>query len=166
MSSNPAHGEVYSIQHYGIKFLVTCDRSVVFFGYSGFLHQWNLQLKYNWNIVESDVKHPNPINPKWNCLFLSKLTYLEIIRYHLVIQSRKQWQHYLYMYIFWYTGISCSCRAADNGSKATCNGRGGNWSWFRIITTSSINHPWSVFSRKGLCARQSKNRILSYSCFG
>ena len=31
--------EVYSIQHYVIKLSVTCDRSVVFSGYSGFLHQ-------------------------------------------------------------------------------------------------------------------------------
>jgi hypothetical protein len=31
VSSNPAHGEVYSIQH--------CNRSVVLSGYSGFLHQ-------------------------------------------------------------------------------------------------------------------------------
>ena len=36
VSSSPAHSEVYLIQHYVIKFLVTCDRSVVF---SGFLHQ-------------------------------------------------------------------------------------------------------------------------------
>ena len=42
VSSNPTHGEVYSIQHYVIKvFLATCDRSVVFFGYSGFLNQYN-----------------------------------------------------------------------------------------------------------------------------
>jgi len=33
-------GEVYSIQHYVIKFgIVTCGRSVVFSWYSGFLHQ-------------------------------------------------------------------------------------------------------------------------------
>ena len=32
---NPAHGEVYSIQHYVITFV--SDRSVVFYGYSGFL---------------------------------------------------------------------------------------------------------------------------------
>ena len=37
VSSNPAHGEVYSIQHYLIKFV--SDLSVVFYGYSGFLHQ-------------------------------------------------------------------------------------------------------------------------------
>ena len=35
MSSNTAHREVYSIQHY-----VTCGRSVVFSGYSRFPHQW------------------------------------------------------------------------------------------------------------------------------
>ena len=31
-------------------------------GYSNFLHQWNWQLQYNWDIVESGVKHNNP-NP-------------------------------------------------------------------------------------------------------
>ena len=39
VSSNPVHGEVYSMQHYVIKLSVTCDRSVVFSRYSGFLHQ-------------------------------------------------------------------------------------------------------------------------------
>ena len=34
----PAHDEVYSIHHCVIKF-VSCGRSVVFSGYSGFLHQ-------------------------------------------------------------------------------------------------------------------------------
>jgi len=37
VSLNPAHGEVYSIQHYVIKFV--CDLSVVFSGYSGFRQQ-------------------------------------------------------------------------------------------------------------------------------
>jgi hypothetical protein len=36
VSSNPAHGEVYSIQHYVIEFV--SDLLVVFVGYSGFLH--------------------------------------------------------------------------------------------------------------------------------
>jgi len=39
VSSNPVHGKVYSIQHYVIKLSVTSDRSMVFSGYSGFLHQ-------------------------------------------------------------------------------------------------------------------------------
>ena len=51
---------------------VTCGRSVVFSGYSGFLHQWNWSPRYNWNIVECGVKHNN-LNPialgsKINCL--------------------------------------------------------------------------------------------------
>jgi hypothetical protein len=37
--SIPAHGKMYSIQHYVIKLSVTCDRSVVFSGYSEFIHQ-------------------------------------------------------------------------------------------------------------------------------
>ena len=36
---------------------VTCDRSVVLSGSSGFLHQYNWPLRYNWNIVESGVRH-------------------------------------------------------------------------------------------------------------
>jgi hypothetical protein len=39
VSSNPVHGKVYSIQLYVIKFVSDWDRSVVFSGYSGFLHQ-------------------------------------------------------------------------------------------------------------------------------
>jgi len=39
VSSNPVHGEMYSIQHYVIKLSVTCNRSVVFSWYSSFLHQ-------------------------------------------------------------------------------------------------------------------------------
>ena len=36
---------------------MTCDRLVVFYGYSGFLHQYNWPARYNWNIGESGVKH-------------------------------------------------------------------------------------------------------------
>ena len=69
-------GEVYSIQHYVIKFVIdfrqvggfptgTCFYQWgslplfsfnkylwVFHRYSGFLHQYKLPLRYNWNIVE------------------------------------------------------------------------------------------------------------------
>ena len=34
VNSNPAHGEVYSIQHYVIKFVSDLRRLVVFLGYS------------------------------------------------------------------------------------------------------------------------------------
>jgi len=52
---------------------VTCDRWVVFFGYSGFRHQWNWPQWYSWNIVESYVKHHKPTNqPKWRVSLKSK----------------------------------------------------------------------------------------------
>ena len=37
VSSNPVYGDVYSIQHYVIKFVCDLCRSVVFFGYLVFL---------------------------------------------------------------------------------------------------------------------------------
>ena len=60
MSSNPADGKVYSMQHYVIKF-VSHIRQV-----GDFL--WVLRFpppikRYKWNIVESYVQHNNP-NPK------------------------------------------------------------------------------------------------------
>ena len=39
---------------------MTCDRLVVISGYSGFLHQYNWPPRYNWDIVESAVKHHKP----------------------------------------------------------------------------------------------------------
>jgi hypothetical protein len=39
---------------------VTCDRSVVFSGYSGFVRQENLPARYNWNIVESGIECHKP----------------------------------------------------------------------------------------------------------
>jgi hypothetical protein len=52
--------EVYLIQHYVIKFVSDLGRSVVFSRYSDFLHQYNWPPRYNWNIVESGIKHHNP----------------------------------------------------------------------------------------------------------
>ena len=54
MSSNTALGEMYWIQHYVIKF-VSDLRQV-----AGFLRVfWFTPPRYNWNIVESGVKHHN-----------------------------------------------------------------------------------------------------------
>ena len=59
VSSNPADGEVYSTQYYAIKF-VSDLRQVG--GFLQFPPPINWQPWYNWNIVESGVKHHNP-NP-------------------------------------------------------------------------------------------------------
>jgi hypothetical protein len=37
LSSNPARGEVYTIQHYVVK--IVSDRSMVFYGFSGFFQK-------------------------------------------------------------------------------------------------------------------------------
>ena len=57
VSSNPVNGDVYSIHHYLIKFVSDLQQVGGFSGYSGFLHQLNCPPRYNWNIVESGVKH-------------------------------------------------------------------------------------------------------------
>jgi hypothetical protein len=44
------------MQHYEIKF-VTCNRSVVLTGCSGFPHQYNSPPWHNWTIVESGITH-------------------------------------------------------------------------------------------------------------
>jgi hypothetical protein len=56
-SFNPVHGEVYSIQHYVIKFV--SDLWQV----GGFSPGTPWPPRRNWNIVESSVKHNNPITP-------------------------------------------------------------------------------------------------------
>jgi len=39
------------------NFTISHQLSECFSGYSGFLHQWNWPPRYNWNIVESGIKH-------------------------------------------------------------------------------------------------------------
>ena len=61
VSSNPAHGEVYSIQHYVIKFFSDLLQVGDFLRLLGFPQPIKLTPQYNWNIIESGVKHHNPI---------------------------------------------------------------------------------------------------------
>ena len=51
----------YNIMWWSLS--LTCDRSVAFYGYFYFLHQETWLPRYNWNMVESGVKHHNT-NPK------------------------------------------------------------------------------------------------------
>ena len=61
VSSNPAHGKVYSMQIYVIKFVSDVRHDGGFLRvYFYFLHQWNLSPRYNCNIFESDVKNYYP----------------------------------------------------------------------------------------------------------
>jgi len=62
VSSNPAHGEVYSIQHYVINFVSDLRQVNGFLWVLRFPPLIKLTQRYNWNIIESDVKYHNP-NP-------------------------------------------------------------------------------------------------------
>jgi hypothetical protein len=62
---------------------VTCDRLVVFFGSSGFLHQYNWPPRYSWNIVESGVKHHQTNIYTWG-VWTSKVAKY-IIFYSLIV---------------------------------------------------------------------------------
>jgi hypothetical protein len=65
---------------------VTCDRSVVFSGYFGFIQNWPPW--YTWNIVESGVKHHNPnpytavhhnIHITWCCCLLTVALWVSLV---------------------------------------------------------------------------------------
>ena len=85
VSLNPAHGEVYSIQHYVIKFFSDLRQVGGFLRHSGFLHQ------YYWNIVETGVKHHNS-NPKiqWGNLGIGGK-----IKMELKIKRSARWPNYI-----------------------------------------------------------------------
>ena len=74
-------GDVYYIKHYVMKF-VSALRQV-----GDFLHQWNWQPQYNWNIVESGVKHhePNQTSP---LLWFPQNILLQFSIYFVVFPTR------------------------------------------------------------------------------
>ena len=63
--------KVQKRRYYSFSPSVTYDRSVVSPRRFGVLHQKNWQSQYNWNIVESDIKH-NSLNPS-KYMFLNNL---------------------------------------------------------------------------------------------
>jgi hypothetical protein len=61
VSSNPVHGEVYSIQHYVIKLGSDLQQVGGFLRVFRFPPPIKLTTMNNWNIVESGIKHYKPI---------------------------------------------------------------------------------------------------------
>ena len=57
VSSNPVHGELYSVQYYVIKFVSDFWQVGGFLRILRFPQPIKLTTRYNWNIVESGVKH-------------------------------------------------------------------------------------------------------------
>ena len=77
---------------------LTCDMSVVFSGYSDFFNQYNWPPWYNWNNVESGLKHrcPNPhqILYIFICFVLDSMYY-----YFLSIPKRDERYHLGFQYV-------------------------------------------------------------------
>ena len=68
VSSNLAEARCTRYNNMLWSLSVICDRSVVFSGYSGFLHQLNWPPRYNWHIAESGVKHHKSTNQPNNLI--------------------------------------------------------------------------------------------------
>jgi hypothetical protein len=60
VSSNPDPGMVYPIQHYGVKSITDLRQGFGFLRAFQLPPPINMTARYNWNIVESGVKHYNP----------------------------------------------------------------------------------------------------------
>jgi hypothetical protein len=78
--------------------LVTCDRSVVSSWYTDFLHQYNWLPRYNWNIVESGVKHHKSSPLVAILLYLMEM-YLSYFPLCMFCESGE------ILLIFWYTVV-------------------------------------------------------------
>jgi hypothetical protein len=92
----PHSGEMYSIQRYVIKFKFVSDlrRSVVFSGYTGFLHQKNWPPWYNWNIAESGVKG-NRSQKKYFLIYFSWCINMDVYMYISVLLCwMKEWNRF------------------------------------------------------------------------
>ena len=106
---------------------LTYGRSVVFYGYSGFLHHQNWLARYNWNIVESGVKH-HQTNTQHTFLYLKDVNLscmpLSISKRHLVLligrYYRNKLLHWVLLIMFvsaikyMYANVQCSIRLNGN----------------------------------------------------
>jgi hypothetical protein len=97
--------------HFFIKWgslSVTCVRSVVFSGYSGFLHQYNWPPRYHWNIVESGVKGPfflsAPPNLKsWIRLcFMWPYLYMCSFKLHVLRLYKHKYKFFFFFFFFFF----------------------------------------------------------------
>ena len=84
VSTNPAHGQVYLIQNYLIKFVSDCFSPGILVSSTNKIdHYW----RYIWNIVESGIKYhnpnPNPLNLLSYCMCFKWI--YNIIFYRTVI---------------------------------------------------------------------------------
>ena len=95
---------------------VTCDRSVVFSGYYGFIPQYNWPQRDNWNNVESGVKRYKPNQtkqfqihnfrfPRQLCIF--PISYISFN--HRCYVGNVKGFNYVYIFnIYWVVEVICA----------------------------------------------------------
>ena len=93
---------------------VTCDRSVVFYGYSGFLHKWNWQSRYNWNIVQNGVKY----HPVYKGFGLDRFHILCLFLYYRCDQQ--VWTHFNTDFDLWTSQENSICVQSYLTYKKKC----------------------------------------------
>ena len=94
----------------------TLSFSVIFSGYTSFLHQLNGPPQYNWNIVESGVKHhnPNPIMFLFVKISLIKKNLNRKTIYLLFVIKKKDFCNIIPLIVFWLNVIRAkSCQKED-----------------------------------------------------
>ena len=124
VSLNPAHGKVYSMQHYVLKFVSDLRQVCGFLWVLWFLLPIKLTTWYNWNIVESDIKHHNKSNHTLRVVFSTILSiYDKVCQCHLDVSSflcilrfstNKSDLHYEFFI------LSSSCRFNQNLAEMIC----------------------------------------------
>jgi hypothetical protein len=89
VSLNPAHGKVDSIQHYAIKSVSDMQQVSGFLQVFRFPPPRKQMPRYNWNIVEIEVKLHNPLL-KINCLSIEFLkTFISFCTIHTA--GKRKW---------------------------------------------------------------------------
>ena len=117
--------------------LVTCEKTVAFSGFSGFLHQWNCPPRYNWNIVESTLNTTNLNHPLLTFIILYIPIYITLDTY-FVYQFT---EFYLKKWIYWPFELKI---------KTLC-----------IASCVNIDHVNNVIT-KNMFVRHSRNRNRIY----
>ena len=75
---------------------MTCDMSMVFSGYASFIHQFNWLPRYNWNIIESGVKHHKLNQTTLNTYVTCRFSY-NFIYWSQVFQIKVTFISYIFL---------------------------------------------------------------------
>ena len=124
--SNLTHGEMYSIQLYVIKFVRTLLVAGWWVSPDTLVSSTNQNLpaRYNWNIVESGIKHHYPLfesSRSWHLVESNQRLqnfYLLLIHYkHTTVWTKTGWIRILKIYTSGATFLAVYCCFSEQGLK-------------------------------------------------